>query len=120
MARGLTIAVWVFSLNVMFTIFRSINIFDTELDYSLGTEMINTTTNVSAIQEISLLDPGTIIMILNTFLDLILGPFRLIPQLMAMIGITGVINYTLTGCVWMVYGYFLFQLVTGRALKDVK
>jgi hypothetical protein len=59
-------------------------------------------------------------MALNLFIDLILGPFRLAPQLMSMIGITGVINYILSGCVWLVYGYFIFQLVTGRVLGDVK
>ena len=59
-------------------------------------------------------------MMLNTFLDLILGPFRLAPQLMAMIGIPEIINYTLTGCIWLIYGYFIFQLVTGRVLRDVQ
>lgn len=120
MARGLTVAVWVFAVNAMFTILKSIDPFNSPLDYTLGTELINTSVEVAAVQEVSFLDPSTIIMIMNLFLDLILGPFRLVPQLMSMIGITGVINYTLTGCVWMIYGYFLFQLVTGRVLKDVQ
>ena len=119
MARGLTIAVWIFSVNAMFTILKAINPFQTELDYTLGTELIDSS-NETATTEISFLDPGTIVMMLNTFLDLILGPFRLAPQLMAMIGIPEIINYTLTGCIWLIYGYFLFQLVTGRVLSDVK
>ena len=121
MARGLTIAVWIFSVNAMFTILKAINPFKTELDYTLGTELINSTIDSSsAAGEISFLDPGTIVMMLNTFLDLILGPFRLAPQLMAMIGIPEIINYTLTGCIWLIYGYFIFQLVTGRVLRDVQ
>lgn len=121
MARGLTIAVWIFAVNAMFTILKAINPFKTELDYTLGTELINSTVDSSsAAGEISFLDPGTIVMMLNTFLDLILGPFRLAPQLMAMIGIPEIINYTLTGCIWLIYSYFLFQLVTGRVLGDVK
>ena len=120
MARGLTIAVWIFAVNAMFTILKAINPFKTELDYTLGTELINSTIDTSTTAEISFLDPGTIVMMLNTFLDLILGPFSLAPQLMAMIGIPEIINYTLTGCIWLIYSYFLFQLVTGRVLGDVK
>lgn len=121
MARGLTIAVWIFAVNAMFTILKAINPFKTELDYTLGTELINASVDSSsAAGEISFLDPGTIVMMLNTFLDLILGPFRLAPQLMAMIGIPEIINYTLTGCIWLIYGYFIFQLVTGRVLRDVQ
>ena len=120
MARGLTIAVWIFAVNAMFTILKAINPFKTELDYTLGTELINTSINTSTTTEISFLDPGTIVMMLNTFLDLILGPFTLAPQLMSMIGIPGIIIYPLTGCLWMIYSYFLFQLVTGRVLGDVK
>lgn len=120
MARGLTIAVWIFSVNAMFTILKAINPFQTELDYTLGTELIDSAIDTSTTTEISFLDPGTIVMILNTFLDLILGPIRLTPQLMAMIGIPEIINYTLTGCVWLIYGYFIFQLVTGRVLRDVQ
>ena len=121
MARGLTIAVWIFAVNAMFTVLKAINPFRTELDYSLGTELINASVDSSsAAGEISFLDPGTIVMALNTFLDLILGPFRLAPQLMAMIGIPEIINYTLTGCIWLIYGYFIFQLVTGRVLRDVQ
>ena len=119
MARGLTIAVWIFAVNAMFTILKAINPFKTELDYTLGTELINSTIDTTT-TEISFLDPGTIVMILNTFLDLILGPFTLAPQLMSMIGIPGIIIYPLTGCLWMIYSYFLFQLVTGRVLGDVK
>lgn len=120
MARGLTIAVWIFAVNAMFTILKAINPFKTELDYSLGTELINTSINTSTTTEISFLDPSTIVMMLNTFLDLILGPFTLAPQLMSMIGIPGIIIYPLTGCLWMIYSYFLFQLVTGRVLSEVK
>lgn len=120
MARGLTIAVWIFSVNAMFTILKAINPFQTELDYTLGTELIDSAIDTSTTTEISFLDPGTIVMMLNTFLDLILGPIRLTPQLMAMIGIPEIINYTLTGCIWLIYGYFIFQLVTGRVLRDVQ
>lgn len=120
MARGLTIAVWIFAVNAMFTILKAINPFKTELDYTLGTELINSTIDTSTTTEISFLDPGTIVMMLNTFLDLILGPFTLAPQLMSMIGIPGTIIYPLTGCLWMIYSYFLFQLVTGRVLRDVQ
>jgi len=120
MARGLTIAVWIFAVNAMFTILKAINPFKTELDYTLGTELINASIDTSTTTEISFLDPGTIVMMLNTFLDLILGPFTLAPQLMSMIGIPGIIIYPLTGCLWMIYSYFLFQLVTGRVLGDVK
>lgn len=120
MARGLTIAVWIFAVNAMFTILKAIDPFKTELDYTLGTELIDSAIDTSTTTEISFLDPGTIVMMLNTFLDLILGPLRLTPQLMAMIGIPEIINYTLTGCVWLIYGYFIFQLVTGRVLRDVQ
>ena len=120
MARGLTIAVWIFAVNAMFTILKVINPFQTELDYTLGTELIDSAIDTSTTTEISFLDPGTIVMMLNTFLDLILGPIRLTPQLMAMIGIPEIINYTLTGCIWLIYGYFIFQLVTGRVLRDVQ
>lgn len=120
MARGLTIAIWIFAVNAMFTILKSVNPFGTEMDYSLGTELINATAESAAVSEISFLGITEIVMVLNLFLDLILGPFTLAPQLMSMIGITGVVNYVLTGCLWMVYGYFIFQLVTGRVLGDVK
>ena len=47
MARGLTIAVWIFAVNAMFTILNAINPFKTELDYTLGTELINASINSS-------------------------------------------------------------------------
>jgi len=40
MSRGLTIAVWVFCVNVAFTVLNEINPFVAGLDYSLGSEMI--------------------------------------------------------------------------------
>ncbi len=120
MARGLTIAVWIFAVNAVFTIFNEISPFLTELDYSLGNELIDQAAGAAAVSEVSFLGSAEIVHALNIFLDLILGPFRLAPQLMAMIGVTGILNYTLTGCIWLVYGYFIFQLVTGRALTEVK
>jgi hypothetical protein len=120
MARGLTIAVWIFAVNAVFTILNEINPFASELDYTLGNELIDLAAGTGAVSEVSFLGAAEIVHALNIFLDLILGPFRLAPQLMAMIGVTGVLNYTLTGCIWLVYGYFIFQLITGRSLGDMR
>ncbi len=120
MARGLTIAVWIFCVNAMFTILHSIPPF-TVMDYSLGDELINASqTGAGFSSEISFLGVPEIVNALNVFLDLILGPFTLAPQIMSMIGITGIVNGVLTGCLWLAYGWFVFQLVTGRTLGDVK
>ena len=118
MSRGLTIAVWVFCVNIAFTVLNEINPFVTGLDYSLGSEMIEVGVD-TAPTSISFLGIPEIVNALNVFMDLILGPFRLVPQIMDMIGITGIINISLTGCVWLVYGWFMFQLITGRTLGDV-
>ena len=118
MSRGLTIAVWVFCVNVAFTVLNEINPFVTSLDYSLGDEIIGIGVE-TAPSSISFLGIPEIVNALNVFMDLILGPFRLVPQIMDMIGISGVINMSLSGCVWLVYGWFMFQLITGRALGDV-
>lgn len=118
MSRGLTIAVWVFCVNVAFTVLNEINPFVAGLDYSLGDEMIGIGVD-TAPTSISFLGIPEIVNALNVFMDLILGPFRLVPQIMDMIGITGIINISLTGCVWLVYGWFMFQLITGRTLGDV-
>ena len=120
MPRGLTIAIWVFAVNAMFTILKQINPFTTDLDYTIGSELINATTNSSVVGDVSFLGTAEILNSLNLFIDLILGPFTLVPQIMSMIGITGIVNTVLTGCIWFVYAYFIFQLITGRALGDVK
>lgn len=121
MARALTIAVWIFAVNATFTVLKVLNPFDTALDYTLGTELIDGAIDSSAVvTEVSFLGVSEIVQGLNIFLDLILGPFRLAPQIMTMIGIPDVITYILTGCIWLVYGYFIFQLVTGRALREVQ
>lgn len=120
MARGLTIAVWIFAVNAVFTILNETNPFSSELDYTLGNELIDLAAGTGAVSEVSFLGAAEIVHALNIFLDLILGPFRLAPQLMAMIGVTGILNYTLTGCIWLVYGYFIFQLITGRSLGDMR
>jgi len=91
MSRGLTIAVWVFCVNVAFTVLNEINPFVAGLDYSLGDEMIGIGVE-TAPTAISFLGIPEIVNALNVFMDLILGPFRLVPQIMDMIGITGIIN----------------------------
>ena len=118
MSRGLTIAVWVFCVNIAFTVLNEINPFITGLDYSLGEDLIGIGIG-SAPTSLSFLGIPEIVNALNVFMNLILGPFRLVPQIMDMIGITGIINISLTGCVWLVYGWFMFQLITGRTLGDV-
>lgn len=119
MSRGLTIAVWVFCVNIAFTVLNEINPFITGLDYSLGEDLIGIGIG-SAPTSLSFLGIPEIVNALNVFMNLILGPFRLVPQIMDMIGISGIINISLTGCVWLVYGWFMFQLITGRSLGDVK
>lgn len=119
MSRGLTIAVWVFCINAMFTIMAQIDPFGLGLNYSLGMELIETPAD-TAPTTLSYLGVPEIVNALNVFMTLILGPFRLVPQIMDMIGISGIINVILTGCVWLVYGWFMFQLITGRTLGDVK
>ena len=118
MSRGLVIAVWVFCVNVAFTVLNEVNPFSTGLDYSLGEELMEIGVE-TAPTAISFLGIPEIVNALNVFMDLILGPFRLVPQLMDMIGISGILNTSLTGCVWLVYGWFMFQLITGRTLGDV-
>ena len=107
-----------FCVNVAFTVLNEINPFVTGLDYSLGDEMIGIGVE-TAPSSISFLGIPEIVNALNVFMDLVLGPFRLVPQIMDMIGITGIINISLTGCVWLVYGWFMFQLIMGRTLGDV-
>lgn len=120
MARGLTVAVWVFCVNVMFTVFKNAKILAPEADYTLGEEMLNTTLQIGeAGTELSFLGVAEIVNALNVFIDLILGPFTLAPQIMSMIGITGLLNNTLTACLWLIYGWFIFQLITGRTMQDV-
>ncbi|NLZ31395.1 MAG: hypothetical protein GX885_11785 [Methanomicrobiales archaeon] len=118
MSRGLVIAVWVFCVNIAFTVLNEINPFSTGLDYSLGEELMEIGVE-TAPGTLSFLGIPEIVNALNVFMDLILGPFRLVPQLMDMIGISGILNTSLTGCVWLVYGWFMFQLITGRTLGDV-
>ncbi len=118
MSRGLTIAVWIFCVNIVFTILNELNPFSAGLDYSLGDDLIGVAVDVAP-TSLSFLGIPEIVNALNVFLDLILGPFRLVPQIMDMIGISGIINISLTGCIWLVYGWFVFQLVTGRTLGDV-
>lgn len=115
-ARGLTVAVWIFCINATFTIFNQLDIFGAGLDYTLGDEMLNVT---AAAPELSFLGVAEIVNALNVFIDLILGPFTLMPQLLGMVGISGILNSTLCAAVWLIYGWFVFQLITGRSLKDV-
>lgn len=121
MARSLTLAVWIFSVNAVFTVFKSIEPFNSGLDYTLGNEMIDAALAAQDTAGSGILGLGLteILLALNTFLDLILGPITLIPQLMTMIGITGILLYVITASVWMVYGIFVFQLISGKPLKEV-
>ncbi len=121
MARSLTLAVWIFCVNAVFTIFKSIDPFNSALDYTLGDEIIDTALAAQDTAGGGILGLGIteILLALNTFLDLILGPLTLIPQLMTMIGITGVLLYVITASVWMVYGIFVFQLIAAKPLKEV-
>lgn len=115
-ARGLTVAVWIFCINATFTIFNQLDIFGAGLDYTLGDEMLDVTATAP---ELTFLGVAEIVNALNVFIDLILGPFTLMPQLLGMIGISGVLNSTLCAAVWLIYGWFVFQLITGRSLRDV-
>lgn len=118
--RGLTIAVWVFCLNLMFTAFTAIDPFGAAVDYGLGSELIGTVTNSSSITEVTDLGVGEMIMVTNLFITLLLGPLTLVPTILNLIGITGILQLILSAAVWVTYGWTMYQLITGRMLGDAR
>ena len=118
--RGLTIAVWVFCINLLFTILASVNPFGLTHNFVLGTEIVDVAYSSQNVTEVSALGVGEIVMGVNLLLSLLLGPLTLVPTLLNLIGIVGIVNWALTACVWVIWSYTLVQIVTGRMLTQVK
>lgn len=119
MARGLTLAVWVFCLNVSFVVFQATNPFGIDLQFGFGSALMDMAMGTSKVTGISFLGIPEMVMAINLFFSLILGPLLLVPDIMNLIGITGIINTCLTACVWLIWGWFIFQIISGRMLKEV-
>ncbi len=119
MARGLTLAVWIFCVNCVFTIFQEVDPFQAGLNFGLGTALIDAATSASNITGISFLGIPEMVMAINLFLSLVLGPFILVPDILNLIGIVGILKTVITGAVWFIYGWFIFQIISGRMLKEV-
>lgn len=118
--RGLTLAVWIFCINLMFAIFESVNPFGVEFSFYLGDELITTAEATQNVTSVSFLGIPEMVMATNLFFSLLLGPLKLVPAILNLIGVTGTVNWAISGCVWVIYGWTMFQLITGKMLKEAR
>jgi len=123
MPRALTVAVYVWSINAMTLIINTVNPFHTSIVIAADFGMVNATAtaaNVTAVSGIGLF--GLLlefVSIINLLLQLVLGPFIYIPNLLNLLGIVGIMHTIIVAAVWIPWALFLFGVVTGRALKEM-
>jgi len=123
MPRALTIAVYVWSINAMTLIINSINPFHTGILIAADFGMVNATAaaaNVTAVSGIGIF--GLLlefVNIINLLLQLVLGPFIYVPNLLNLLGVTGILHTIIIAAVWIPWALFLFGVITGRALKEM-
>ena len=123
MPRALTVAVYVWSINAMTLIINTVNPFHTSIVIAADFGMVNATAtaaNVTAVSGIGLF--GLLlefVSIINLLIQLVLGPFIYIPNLLNLLGIVGIMHTIIVAAVWIPWALFLFGVVTGRALKEM-
>ena len=123
MPRAITIAVWVWSINAMTLILNSIDPFHAGLTIGADFSLINQTAlaaNITATQGAGafglLLEFFNVV---NLFFQLLLGPFIYLPDLLNIIGVTGIIHTVIIAAVWIPWCWILLGVITGRALKEM-
>jgi len=123
MPRAITIAVYVWSLNAMTLIVNQINPFRVTFSIAADFGLVNATAaaaNVTATSGIGLF--GLLlefVNVINLLLQLILGPFIYVPNLLNVLGIEGIIHTVIVAAVWIPWALILFGIITGRALKEM-
>ena len=126
MARAVTLAIWVWSINAMIVIMNSVNPFHATFVLDASMDLINSTaaaaniTSVSGIGLFGLL--FEFVGIINLLFQLVLGPFIFIPSLLNLLGIesTNILHSVIVGASWILWGFLLFGVITGRALREIQ
>ena len=120
--RAVQLAVAIWCINLMCVIVNNIEIFHGQPEIGMNWALVNTTLswgNITATSGIGafgiLLD---FVNILNLFIQLILGPFILVPSILDIVGITGIMRIAIIAMVWIPWSIFLFGMITARALKE--
>ena len=115
--RAVVLAAWIFCVNCGFAIYNTLDPFDFAMPLLVDAAMINQTAMAANMSTVSGLGIAEAVMGINVFLQIMLGPLTLVPTILVMIGVTGVINWCLTGITWFVYAMFMVQLLTSRLFK---
>ena len=115
--RAITIAVWIFSINACFAIFDYLDPFSFGMHFGVDMGLINSTAQAANITSVSGFGIAEAVLAFNMFINLILGPLMLVPTILNIIGVVGLINWIITGSVWLIYAIFIVQLLTGRLFK---
>jgi hypothetical protein len=129
MARGLTIAVYVFCVNVAFTLVGYVNPFHLPVGAeTIFSDMGLINTTVSSSMALNATNVGTIglfgmltsfISVFGIMINLVLGPLTLVPAIMDHLGFDMFVTYVIASMVWVSYAVLMFQLITGRTLEAV-
>lgn len=127
MTRAVTIAVYVFCINIGFVLIDAANPFHLATGVSpvfsdLG--LINTTA-AQAQSMANMTSGGGIISglfasaapALDTFIGLVVGPLKIVPQLLKIIGFDALTILVISSLIWVVYAILIFQLITSRTLE---
>ena len=117
--RSLLIAIWIFCVNFCYAIFNQLDPFNLHMELAYSQELISSAT--SAANQTGYVTGWGVaeaVQAFNMFIDIILGPLTLVPTLLNSLGVTGLINAGLTGVVYFMYAVLIFQLLTGRMLRD--
>ncbi len=126
MARAITIAIYVWSINAMTIILNAIDPFHWGQTLAENWDLIDLSAigaNIQSVTGIGLF--GLLIefvSIFNILIQLILGPFIYVPKILQMVGIDpfgSEIGMIIVAAVWIPWALFLFGIITGRALKDL-
>lgn len=120
--RAVVIAIQVWAFNCMCVVVNNIALFQHQPIVGMNWGIINSTVvwaNQTTVGGIGLF--GIIIdfiNIFNLFLQLVFGPFILVPSILDIFSITGVIRTIIIAMIWIPWAIFLFGMVTGRALRE--
>lgn len=125
MARAVTIAVWVWSVNAMTVILNHVNPFHTTITMDVSMGLLNSTAAASNMTGVSGIGLFGLLLefvgIINLLCELILGPLLYVPSLLNMLGLysANVIHTVIVAAVWIPWAFLLFGVITGRALREI-
>lgn len=125
MPRAITVTIYIFCMNITFMLIEIARPFHIDLslfsgDWKLVNDSVVMAANMNQTGGFGLFGlPGVMFSMLDLFITLILGPLKLVPTFLGLVGFDLLTIWIISSLVWVVYIIFVVQLITGRVFGSI-